>query len=197
MIRRVLAVLAASVAVSGATATAALAEYPPTGTAGSVSATTVTSGGHVVFSGGGFKPGSGVTIEVNGAVYSTAKASTIETAALGSSTSVHFSNAAYVRNAAAAAVRSASFSVDVTLETAGKNVLTGSGVDPAGNPREISATVTVSKATGTPAPSAGSSLPFTGSSIVIPGLVVGVAMMGGGFLLLTSVRSRRAGQVRS
>ena len=197
MIRRVLAVLAASIAVSGATASAALAQYPPSGAGASVSATVVTDGGHVTFTGGGFKPGSQVNVAVNGAVYTTTTANTIQTAALGSSTSVHFSNAAYVRNVAVAAPQTASFSVQVTLQKLGSNVLTGTGVDPLGNDRVVSAKVTVTKAAGTPAPSSGSSLPFTGSSVLLPGLVVGIAMMGGGFLLLTSVRSRRAGQARS
>jgi hypothetical protein len=197
MIRRVLAVLAASIAVSGASATAALAQYPPSGAGGSVSATTTVPGGAVVFSGGGFKVGSDVTVAVNDAVYATIKANIVETAALGSSTAVHFSNAAYVRNAATTALPSASFSLDVRLQTAGSNLITGTGIDPTGKARVVSAKVTVTKAAGTPATNHGSTLPFTGSSVVVPGVVVALAMMGGGFLLLTSVRSRRAGQARS
>jgi hypothetical protein len=196
MIRRVLAVLAASVVVSGATATAALAEYPPTSGSGSVSATTLQAGGDVTFSGGGFKAGSKVTISVDDAVYSTVVADVTATASLDRSAQVHIGNAAFVRNAAATAA-SAGFTTSVTVQTAGAHVLTGSGIAPSGAARVVTAKVTVAKAPGTPTTTAGSSLPFTGSSVVISGLVVGLAMMGGGFLLLTTVRSRRAGQARS
>jgi hypothetical protein len=197
MIRRVLAVLAASIAVTGATASAALAEYPPTGAGGAVSATTVAPGGHVEFSGGGFKSGSKVTIAVNDAVYATDVANQVETTAF-TPGSLHLSNAAYARPAAAARVdATSSFSVEVTLDTVGTNVLTGTGVDATGAERVVSAKVVVAKATGTPAVTSGSSLPFTGSSVVLPGAIVGLAMLGGGFLLLTSVRSRRAGGASS
>ncbi|MDX6213150.1 MAG: hypothetical protein QOF82_2237, partial [Frankiales bacterium] len=56
--------------------------------------------------------------------------------------------------------------------------------------------VTVAAAVAAPA-SESSSLPFTGSSVIIPGLIIGLTMMAGGFLLLTTVRSRRVGGVRS
>lgn len=196
MIRRVLAVLAASIVVSGATATAALAEYPPAGSSGSVSATTVVVGTHVTFSGGGFKAGSTVTISIDDAVYSTVRADIAETAGLSRSSAVHIGNAAYVRNAAAATAMGA-FSTDITMQSVGLKVLTGTGVDAAGGSRTVTAKVTVTKAPGTPTTTSGSSLPFTGSSVVVPGLVVGLVMVGGGFLLLTTVRSRRAGQARS
>jgi hypothetical protein len=196
MIRRVLAVLAASIAVTGATASAALAEYPPTGAGGAVSATTVAPGGHVEFSGGGFKSGSKVTIAVNDAVYATDVANQVETTAF-TPGSLHLSNAAYARPAAATVDATSSFSVEVTLDTVGTNVLTGTGVDATGAERVVSAKVVVAKATGTPAVTSGSSLPFTGSSVVLPGAIVGLAMLGGGFLLLTSVRSRRAGGASS
>jgi hypothetical protein len=193
MIRRVLAVLAASIALSGATASAALAEYPPSDGSGAVSATTVSAGGHVVFTGGGFEPGSDVTISVNDAVYATSTANVVETAALSRSSSVHVTTAAYVRNAATVTAGATSaFSVEVTLQTVGANVLTGTGVDPSGATRVVTAKVTVHEATGTPAVDKGSNLPFTGGSVVLPGVIVGLAMLGGGFLLLTTVRSRRA-----
>jgi hypothetical protein len=195
MIRRVLAVLAASIVVSGATATAALAEYPPTSGAGSVSATTLQAGDDVTFSGGGFKLGSKVTISVDDAVDSTVVAG-ITTASFDRSAQVHIGNAAFVRNAAATPA-SGAFSTTVVLQTAGVHVLSAAGVAPTGAPRVVTAKVTVMKDPGTPVTASGSGLPFTGSSVVVPGLVVGLAMVGGGFLLLTTVRSRRAGQARS
>src|SRR3954447_4232805 len=149
MIRRVLAVLAAGIVMSGATATAALAEYPPTGSSGEVSATTVEIGTHVTFSGGGFKAGSSVTIRIDDAVYSTVSADQTETAGLSRSTAVHIGNAAYVRNAAATTATGA-FSTVITMQTLGVKVLTGTGVGPAGGSRVVTAKVTVVKAPGTP-----------------------------------------------
>ena len=133
MIKRFLAVMAATTAVLGAGAGAALADYPPAMQAGAVSATTVVPGGQVDFTGDGFADGSKVVVSVNKAVYATVTAGT--SSALGSRTSMHISTAAFARNASvvAAAVPSASFSVKVTLQTVGANVLTGTGVAPDGS----------------------------------------------------------------
>ncbi|MDX6202212.1 MAG: hypothetical protein QOJ83_1712 [Frankiales bacterium] len=194
--RRLLAVVAASIAVIGTSAGAALAQYPPSTSSGSVSATTVALGNSVQFAGSGFAAGSKVTVSVNDAVYATLVAGASTSSALGSSTA-HVSTVAYVRPVASTTVGAAStFSIRVTLNKVGLNVLTGSGVDPAGNPRVVTADVTVAAAVAAPA-SESSSLPFTGSSVIIPGLIIGLTMMAGGFLLLTTVRSRRVGGVRS
>jgi hypothetical protein len=194
--RRLLAVVAASIAVIGTSAGAALAQYPPSTSSGSVSATTVALGNSVQFAGSGFAAGSKVTVSVNDAVYATLVAGASTSSALGRSTA-HISTVAYVRPAASTTVGAAStFSIRVTLNKVGLNVLTGSGVDPAGDPRVVTADVTVAAAVAAPA-SESSSLPFTGSSVIIPGLIIGLTMMAGGFLLLTTVRSRRVGGVRS
>jgi hypothetical protein len=190
VIKRFLAVMAATTAMLGAGAGAALADYPPTIQDGAVSATTVVPGGQVDFSGDGFADGSKVVVSVNKAVYATVTAGS--STALGSRSSMHVTTAAFVRNAsvAAAAVPSASFSVKVTLQTAGANVLTGSGVAPDGSPLMVTATVMVA---GEAVESKASGLPFTGSAVIIPGVIVGAVMLAGGFLMLTTVRSRKAG----
>ncbi|MDX6253868.1 MAG: hypothetical protein QOJ11_202 [Frankiales bacterium] len=197
MIRRLLAVFAASIAVLGTSAGAALAQYPPTGSSGSVSATKVVLGTTVDFGGSGFAAGSKVTVSVNDAVYATLVAGASASSALGHS-AAHFATAAYVRPAATTTVGAASaFSIRVTLNKLGLNILTGSGVDPAGNPRVVTAKVTVAPAVAAAGGNKGSNLPFTGSSVVVPGLIIGLTMMAGGFFLLTTVRSRRVGGVRS
>ena len=199
MIKRLLAVTAVSVAVVSSAAGAALAEYPPAGSSASVSATTVPIGHTIEFAGSDFKAGSKVTVSVNDAVYATLTTGGPETAAFRSSTTMHVTNAAFVEPAAQATVtKGSSFSVRVTMNKLGMNVLTGSGVDPAGNPRLVTAKVTVTPIVATKTTTAsGSSLPFTGSSVIIPGAIIGLTMMGGGFLLLTTVRSRRVGGVHS
>ena len=190
MIKRFLAVLAATMAVGGAGAGAALADYPPTMQAGAVSATTVVPGGQVDFSGDGFADGSKVVVSVNKAVYATVTAGT--STSMGSRTALHVTTAAFVRNASvvAAAAPSASFSVKVTLQAAGANVLTGTGIAPDGSPLMVTATVMVA---GEAVKSSASGLPFTGSAVIIPGVIVGAVMVAGGFLMLTTVRSRKAG----
>lgn len=192
MIKRLLAAVAASVAVVGASAGAALAEYPPTSSGGTVSATLVAPGDHVDFAGDGFASGSKVTVSVNHALYSTVVAGGAAEGVEGDRIGTHFVTSAYVRPAAAvAATASASFSARITLSRLGKNVLLGTGVDPAGRPRAVDATVMVEADTVTAAK--GSDLPFTGSAVIIPGAIVGLTMLGGGFLMLTTVRSRKAG----
>ena len=200
MIKRFLAVMAASAAMLGSSAGAALAQYPPAAHGGAVSATSVGPGGHVQFSGGGFRSGSRVRVSVNNSPYTSAVAGGRSPSALGSGAARHMSTAAYTTSTIVAAAASpASFSVDVTLSKLGSNLLTGAGVAPDGTARVVTATVVVAKgsvtetATGTNAAPSGSSLPFTGSSVVVPGLIIGLSMLAGGFLLLTTVRSRRAG----
>jgi hypothetical protein len=188
--KRFLAVMAATAAVLGASAGAALAEYPPTTQTGAVSSTTIVVGGHVDFAGGGFGLGSKVTILVNTAVYATVTASGASSSALGTS-SAHFATAAFARPVAQSTAAVASFKVRVTLDKLGKFTLTGQGVDASGAPRLVKATVLVIPATAKQ--SSGSTLPFTGSAVLVPGLIIGLTMMAGGFVLLTSVRSRRAG----
>ena len=190
MIKRFLAVMAATTAVLGAGAGAALADYPPDMQAGAVSATTVVPGGQVDFGGDGFADGSKVVVSVNKAVYTTVTAGT--SSALGSRTSMHVTTAAFVRSASVARSGrpSASFSVKVTLQTDGSNVLTGAGVAPDGSPHFVTATVMVA---GEAVESKASGLPFTGSAVIIPGVIVGAVMLAGGFLMLTTVRSRKAG----
>jgi hypothetical protein len=192
VIKRFLAVMAAATAVLGAGAGAALAAYPPDMQAGAVSATTVVPGGQVDFTGDGFADGSKVVVSVNKAVYATVTAGAAS--ALGSRSSLHVTTAAFVRNASvvAAAAPSASFAVKVTLQTAGANVLTGAGVAPDGSPHMVTATVTVA-GEAEAAKSTASGLPFTGSDVIIPGIIVGAVMVAGGFLMLTTVRSRKAG----
>jgi hypothetical protein len=193
--KRLLAVCAASLAIVGTSAGMASAEYPPAGSSGSVSATTVTVGTTVQFAGNGFKAGSKVTISVDDAVYATVVAGDANATALGRSTS-HFATAAYVRPVAQVAAAQG-FSVRVTMNKLGMNVLTGVGVDPAGGTRTVTAKVTVTPVTAAAGGTKGSNLPFTGSSVIIPGAIVGLAMLAGGFLLLTTVRSRRVGNARS
>ncbi|BEP12777.1 hypothetical protein acdb102_10880 [Acidothermaceae bacterium B102] len=196
MIKRFLAVMAASVAIVGGSAGAALADYPPAMQAGAVSATTVAPGGQVDFAGDGFAAGSKVVVSVNKAVYATVVAgSTVANSALGSRTAVHFQNAAFRSVALPAATpAAASFSVKVTLQAAGSNVLVGAGVAPDGSPHVVTATVVVDgTATAVEAASPASGLPFTGSDVIIPGVIIGAAMMAGGFLLLTTVKARKAG----
>ena len=188
MIKRFLAVMAATVAVLAASGGAALAQYPPTSGTGAVSATTITVGGFVDFSGGGFAPGSDVTVSVNTAVYATVVASGASSSALGGS-SAHFVTAAFAQPAAATS--SASFKVRITMDKVGTYTLTGAGVGPAGNAHVVTATVTVIPAAATKATN-DSTLPFTGSSVLVPGLIIGLTMVAGGFVLLTSVRSRKA-----
>jgi hypothetical protein len=172
---------------------AALAQYPPTSSSGSVSATTVTLGKSVTFAGSDFAAGSNVTVSVNDAVFATVVA---DGAAEGlGRSSMHVSTAAFVRPAALVSAGE-KFSVVVTLNKLGVNVLTGSGVDPAGNPRTVTAKVTVTAAVAA-AGGSKSDLPFTGSSVIVPGLIIGLTLMAGGFLLLTTVRSRRVGSARS
>jgi hypothetical protein len=191
--------MAVAMAVTGASASAALAQYPPAAGSGAVSATTVPLGDQVDFSGDGFAAGSKVVITVNDAVYATVSAAAPTSSALGLRSSVHFSTAAYVRPVAQqTAASTGSFSVTVTMNKLGKNSLVGSGVDAAGAPRLVTAIVTVTPVVaGVKTTSSGSSLPFTGSSVIIPGAIIGLTMMAGGFVLLTSVRSRRAGSARS
>jgi hypothetical protein len=195
VLKRFLAVLAASLAVAGASAGAALADYPPTTQTGAVSSTSITLGGHVTFAGSGFQAGSKVTIGVDSAMYATVVASGPASSALGGRTSMHFTTAAYAQPVAkAAASAAATFSVKVTLDQLGSHVLTGTGVAPDGSPAVVSAKVMVVPVAATVAVKAsGSGLPFTGSAVIIPGVIVGAAMMAGGFLLLTTVRSRKAG----
>jgi hypothetical protein len=192
VIKRFLAVLAASMAVLGAGAGAAFADYPPDMQAGSLSATSVAPGGQVSFGGDGFAEGSKVVVSVNKAVYATVTAAA--SSALGSRTQLHVTTAAFVRPAAfvAGGVPTASFAVQVTLQEPGANVLTGAGVAPDGSPHVVIATVTVAGEAEVAKPTA-SGLPFTGSAVIIPGVIIGAAMLAGGFLLLTSVRSRKAG----
>jgi hypothetical protein len=196
VIRRLLAVGAAAIAVVASTSGAALAQYPPSGSSGSVSATTVPLGTTVTFAGSGFAAGGKVTVAVDDAVYATVEAggagSTSE--GLGRS-SMHVTTAAFVQPVAAVSAGEA-FSVVVTMNKLGLNVLTGSGVDPAGNPRTVTAKVTVTPAVAATGGSK-SDLPFTGSSVIVPGLIIGLTLMAGGFLLLTTVRSRRVGSARS
>lgn len=195
MLRRFLAVVVASVAVLGTSAGAALAQYPPTTGSGAVSATTVVIGNTVNFSGGGFAAGSHVTVTVNGALYATVTASGPASSALSGPSKAHFATAAFARPAAAAAANSASFSLTISMNKLGLATLVAAGTDPLGAPRTVKALVTVVPAAVAPATeaSSGSSLPFTGSNVLVPGAIIGFAMLAGGFLLLTSVRSRRAG----
>ena len=196
VIKRFLAVMAASIAVVGGSAGAALADYPPAMQAGAVSATTIAPGGQVDFAGDGFAAGSKVVVAVNKAVYATVVAgSTVASSSFGSRTAMHFQATAF-RSVAlpATAPAAASFSVKVTLQTAGSNVLTGSGVAPDGSPHVVTATVVVDgAAAAVTTESSASGLPFTGSDVIIPGVIIGAAMMAGGFLLLTTVKSRKAG----
>jgi hypothetical protein len=192
--KRLLAVGAASIAVLTASSGAAIAQYPPSGSSASVSATTVAIGTSVRFAGSGFAAGSKVTVSVNDAVFATVAAGSSTTSALGRP-AMHFNTTAYVRPAAVVSAGE-TFSVLVTLNKVGTNVLTGAGVDPAGNPRTVTAEVTVTPVVAATSDKA-SNLPFTGSSVIVPGIIIGLTMMAGGFLLLTTVRSRRVGSARS
>ncbi len=189
MIKRFLAVMAATVAVLAASGGAALAQYPPTYGTGAVSSTTIVVGGFVDFSGGGFAPGSDVTVSIDSAVYATVVANGASSSALGSS-KAHFATAAYAQPAAS--TNAASFKIRITMEKVGEYTLTGAGVDPAGIPHVVTADVTVIPAAAATKATDDSSLPFTGSSVLVPGLIIGLTMVAGGFVLLTSVRSRKA-----
>jgi hypothetical protein len=191
VIKRFLAAWAASMVVLGAGAGSALADYPPAMQAGAVSATTVVPGGQVSFGGGGFRSGSKVVVKVNKVMYATVSAGAPQ--ALGARSAMHVTTATFVRSSAvvAAAPASGSFAVQVTLQDLGANVLTGAGVAPDGTLHVVTATVTVAgEAVAKPA---ASGLPFTGSAVIIPGVIIGAAMLAGGFFLLTTVRSRKAG----
>lgn len=193
VIKRFLAVSAAAVAVLAAGAGPALADYPPAMQAGAVSATTIVVGQSVDFGGGGFAGGSKVVVSVNKAVYATVVADGSSPSAFGLHFSSHVSTVAYARPVAftAAAATGSSFKLKVTLQTLGSVALVGSGVAPDGTAHMVTAKVLVVAAPA--AKPTASGLPFTGSAVLIPGVIVGAVMLAGGFLMLTTVRSRKAG----
>jgi hypothetical protein len=131
-----------------------------------VSSTTVQSGHSVVFSGGGFAPGSKVSIRVNGSL-------------VGEITAGGAGN----------------FSTSVTMEKAGTYTLSASGVSPSGQARTISTVVTVSGAAAASTASTASTtntggLPFTGLELgAITGL--GSALVLGGVGIRVASRRRR------
>lgn len=91
--------------------------YPPSGVrvvAGTVSDSSVSDGDTVVFSGGGFKPGSALQLSVDG-----------------------------VQTASLTADATGAFSTTVVLRKAGVHALAVSGLEPGGRVRVVSASVTV------------------------------------------------------
>ena len=129
-----------------------------------VSSSTVTAGGQITISGNGWKAGSTVTLTLNSTPV-----------ALGTATV----------DASGAFTKTVTIPADTT---AGTHTITVSGTDPAGAPRTVSVTITVSAAATTAAPAA-STLPRTGSSSM-PITLAGLALLVLGALLVLQGRRR-------
>jgi LPXTG-motif cell wall-anchored protein len=144
---------------------------PPTSTSTTTStvpvkasSTTVTAGGQITLSGNGWKAGSTVTLTLNSTPV-----------ALGTATV----------DASGAFTKTVTIPADTA---AGTHTITVSGTDPAGAPRTVSVTITVSAAATTAAPAA-STLPRTGSSSM-PITLAGLALLVLGALLVLQGRRR-------
>ena len=194
--------------------------YGPAPTPGAlgVSATTVGPGGSVVVSGSGFAPNSTITITVTvnpqgfaGATADSGVAPLGRLLAAGPASATD-----EVRGFAALAVTAnsaGSFSTTVTLTQAGTNVITASGVDPAGNPRSLTVVVEVAAGAGVGGTGDGSGsgsgsgsdngasgvggLPNTGASLKTPVLLGSVLILLGGGAAVLGRRRRRAADVAS
>jgi LPXTG-motif cell wall-anchored protein len=127
-------------AILGLAGTAS-AQYPPSTGTGTVSRSTVESGGTVEFCGDGFEPGSEVIIEDNGTEVGTATAD-----------------------------GDGEFCITLTLTGAGTHLLTGTGTGAAGEVRVVSATVTVVAAGGLPRTGSDTILPAVGIGVLLAAL---------------------------
>ena len=151
--RATMVALFALLALVGLGGTASAQPYPPEEGEGTVSRTTVEPGGSVEFCGDGFAPGSPVEVADNGDVVDVVDADD-----------------------------SGEFCITLTLEEAGTHVLSGTGINDFGEPRTVTATVTV----------AAGGLPATGSDTILPAIGVGLGLVTFGTFLLYAVRRRRA-----
>ncbi len=142
----------------------ALAVYPPSGCALTVSATSVAAGGNVTGSGCGLAGGSPVTIPIE----STPQVlGTVVTDSAGA------------------------FSKTVTIPAnlaPGAHTLKATGTDPSGAPLVLSASLTVAAAS---TPGSGTSVAFSGAN-TWPALLVGGGLLLVGVMLVMTVRRRRA-----
>ncbi|HET8617224.1 MAG TPA: hypothetical protein VFL94_17010 [Actinomycetales bacterium] len=159
----IIAVAAAALFVGAGSASA----YTPTTAQGTTSASTVTAGGSVVFSysGGGYAPGTDITIAVS----------------YGQSGGVVGSTTADANG---------NFSTRVTLSQAGTATLIASGAARDGGTLNVTAQVRVLAAG---AAAGGSGLPRTGSELGTQLWIAGGLLAAGGSLVLLSVARRRQG----
>ena len=165
MARRIAALFALALAaffVAPAAAQAAPAGYGPTSQPGSVSSGTVTVGGTVVFSGGGFAAGATVTIRANGQVVGTVTADA-----------------------------QGHFSFTYHADQAGVVKLTATGAKAGGGTLTVHATVRVLAAKSNNAGATGH-LPRTGSELGTQlWLAAGLLALGGGLVAVTVTRRRQ------
>jgi hypothetical protein len=154
----------------GATAAGAQEDYPPTGGAPGVSDSTPAPGEDIVISGGGFAPGSTVTITI---------------AAGGGLT---LAEGDVVVSGTAVADASGNFSIRLQVPPgtpAGDYAVVASGIGPDGEPVALRSTVTV-----VAAGAGGGGLPFTGSNSGVA-LWVAFAVVALGAALVIGARQRR------
>lgn len=195
-----------------AAAVAPAAPYGPDPTPGNLgtSSTTVEPGEAVTISGGGFQPGSTVTITVT---VTAAGFGRFETdsgpAPMGSLLAAGTTRtvAPSVQRFAAQTVpvnADGSFTASVVLTQAGTNVITATGIDPAGNTRTLTTIVFVAAAggggdgSGDGSSGGGSDsdggvggLPDTGADLTMPAVLGGaLVLLGGGTLLASRRRSK-------
>jgi LPXTG-motif cell wall-anchored protein len=140
---RLRVLLTTTLLVLGAQVGTAHAQYPPSEGSGSVSRSTVESGGTVEFCGDGFEPDSEVIITDNGDEVRTVTANA-----------------------------DGEFCTTLTLTGAGTHVLAGTGTAAGGGQRVVTATVTVVSAAGLPRTGSGNTIPgvMIGLSLVAGGL---------------------------
>ena len=149
---------------------AAQAAYPPASPTLSVSATVVDAGQTVTVDGLGFQPLSAITLSWTGPGARGAAAMALP-----------FGSKALTTDATGAVTTT------ITFTASGDHVITMTGVDTAGAPVSLSATVTVRAA----AP-AGTELSHTGFP-VLPYLLAALGLLVLGILIVMVVRRRRAG----
>lgn len=186
--------------------------YGPDPTPGSLStsSTTVEAGEAVTVFGRGFQPGSTVTLTVTLAAAGFGRFETDSAPApMGSVLAAGTTRAAAAsvqRFAAAQTVTAdaaGSFTTSVVLNQVGRNVITATGIDAAGNPRTLSTSVLVvaagsgdgsgdgSSGTGPGSDNGVGGLPNTGADLTVPAVVGGALVLLGGAALLASRRRKQ------
>jgi LPXTG-motif cell wall-anchored protein len=221
-IRRVLAGavlgLAGSALLALPAAAAPADPYGPDPTPGNLgtSATTVQPGEAVTVSGGGFRPGSTVTITVTvanaGFGRSGADAAPAPMGSLLAAGTTRTVAAPVQRFAAQTASVNAAgrFIASVVLTQAGTNVISATGIDPAGRTRTLTTVVFVGTAGGVGGPGSGGGsggggsegagsggaegvggLPATGADLAVPAVVGGALVLLGAGALLASRRRKQ------